>query len=140
MVSLRLWLVLIKLNVVQEDCLLLFLVFTFAARCVFVLRVCRRLVAHLLALMVTTLTFEAILLNIDLDLVHVDPKLLLLLLLLLALLLVPLLATAELVQAFLVCFLGVHKHLVVWLLRRCHLTLHEQSRRPRERTSPITAA
>lgn len=94
----------------------------------------------MLALLVTTLAFEAVLLDIDLDLVHVDPKLLLLLLLLLALLLVPLLATAELVQAFLVCFLGVHEHLVVWLLGRGRLALHEQSRRSRERASPITAA
>lgn len=94
----------------------------------------------MLALLVTTLTFEAVLLNIDLDLVHVDPKLLLLLLLLLALLLVPLLSTAELVQAFLVGFFGVHKHLVVWLLSRGRLALHEQSRRSRERASPITTA
>ena len=96
--------------------------------------------AHLLAFMVTTLTFEAVLLNIDLDLVQVNAELLLLLLLLLTLLLIPLLTTSKLVQAFLVSFFGVHEHLVVWLLRGGRLTLHEQSRRTRERASPITTA
>jgi hypothetical protein len=113
-VPLRLWLVLIELDILQEDSLLLLLVLAFAAGCVLVLGVGGRL-ADMLALLVAALALEAVLLDVDLNLVHIDPKLLFLLLLLFALLLVPLLAATELVQALLVCFLGVHEHLVVWL-------------------------